>query len=102
MWFRLILRLLPLRQRKPVRRFHRSQNAQHRYCQLNWTTVFCRDDLDEYTAYALCKAMFENKEELVKAHSFFGDLAPENIVDSCIAPLHPGAEKYYKEVGVLA
>ena len=54
------------------------------------------------TAYALCKAMFENKEELVKAHSFFGDLAPENIVDSCIAPLHPGAEKYYKEVGVLA
>ena len=68
----------------------------------NWTTVFCRDDLDEDTAYALCKAVFDNKEELVKAHSFFGDLAPENIVDSCIAPLHPGAEKYYKEVGVLA
>ena len=66
-----------------------------------WTTVFCNASLDDDTAYDIVKSIMESKESLVKAHSFFGDLAPENVVDSCLAPLHPGAEKYYKEVGVL-
>lgn len=66
-----------------------------------WTTVFCSANLDDDTAYGIVKSIMENKEGLVKAHSFFGDLAPENIVDACQAPLHPGAEKYYKEAGVL-
>lgn len=66
-----------------------------------WTTVFCHADLDDDTAYGIVKSIMENKEGLVKAHSFFGDLAPENVVDACQAPLHPGAERYYKEVGVL-
>lgn len=66
-----------------------------------WTTVFCHADLDDDTAYGIVKSIMENKESLVKAHSFFGDLAPENVVDACQAPLHPGAEKYYKEAGVL-
>ena len=66
-----------------------------------WTTVYCNASMDDDTAYNLVKSIMESKEELVKAHSFFGDLAPENVVDSCIAPLHPGAEAYYKEVGVL-
>lgn len=66
-----------------------------------WTTVFCNASLDDDTAYGIVKSIMESKESLVKAHSFFGDLAPENVVDSCLAPLHPGAEKYYKEVGVL-
>lgn len=66
-----------------------------------WTTVFCNASLDDDTAYGIVKAIMENKESLVKAHSFFGDLAPENVVDACLAPLHPGAERYYKEVGVL-
>lgn len=67
----------------------------------NWTTLIAHKDMDEEVAYNVVKALFENKENLIKAHSFFTDLAPENIVDACIAPLHPGAEKYYKEVGVI-
>lgn len=66
-----------------------------------WTTVFCNASMDDDTAYGIVKAIMESKESLVKAHSFFGDLAPENVVDACVAPLHPGAEKYYQEVGVL-
>lgn len=66
-----------------------------------WTTVYCNASMDEDTAYSIVKSIMEGKEELVKAHSFFSDLSPENISDACIAPLHPGAEKYYKEAGVL-
>lgn len=67
----------------------------------NWTTVFVHEDMDEEVAYNIVKAIFENKEDLVKAHSFFTDLEPENIIGSAIAPVHPGAERYYQEVGVL-
>ncbi len=66
-----------------------------------WTTVFCNTSMDDDTAYGIVKSIMESKESLVKAHSFFSDLAPENVVNACVAPLHPGAEKYYKEVGVL-
>lgn len=67
----------------------------------NWTTVFCNENLSEDSVYAFVKAIFESKASLVKAHAFFKDLAPENIVGSVIAPLHPGAEKYFKEAGVI-
>jgi TRAP transporter TAXI family solute receptor len=67
----------------------------------NWTTVFARDDMSDDVAYSIVKSIYDNKEGLVKAHSFFTDLEYANIVDAYIAPLHPGAEKFYKEVGVL-
>lgn len=66
-----------------------------------WTTLLCNADLDEEVAYNLTKSVYENKEALVKAHAFFTDLDPQNIVDATIYPLHPGAERYYKEIGVL-
>ena len=67
----------------------------------NWTTVFCNKNVPEDVAYNFVKAMYDSKQSLVKAHSFFKDLDPNNIVGSVIADLHPGAEKYYKEIGVI-
>lgn len=66
-----------------------------------WTTLLCNADMDEEVAYNLTKSVYANKEALVKAHAFFTDLDPQNIVDATIYPLHPGAERYYKEIGVL-
>lgn len=67
----------------------------------NWTTLISHEKMSEEMAYNITKSLFENKEDLVKGHNFFKDLYPQNIVDACDAPLHPGAEKYYKEIGVL-
>lgn len=56
-------------------------------------------DMDEQTAYDLTKAMFENLDD---AHSVNAGLAPltlENAFVSLAAPLHPGALRYYDEVG---
>ena len=54
---------------------------------------------NEQTAYDLTKAMFENLDD---AHSVSAGLTPltlENAFVSLQAPLHPGALRYYDEVG---
>lgn len=66
-----------------------------------WTTIYGNADMDDEVAYNITKSIIENKDALVAAHSFFRDLAPENVVDAVIAPLHPGAEKYYREINTL-
>ncbi|GHV52833.1 hypothetical protein FACS1894206_02350 [Deltaproteobacteria bacterium] len=67
----------------------------------NWTTLIAHESMPDEVAYNITKAAFDNKETFVKGHNFFKDLAPENVVNAVVAPLHPGAAKYYKEIGVL-
>ena len=62
------------------------------------TTAKAPDD----QVYTLVKAVFDNFDEFKKLHPAFAHLQPENMVkDGLSAPLHPGAEKYYKEKGWL-
>ena len=50
--------------------------------------------------YALVKGVFDNFEDFKKLHPAFGRLTEEQMIkDGLSAPLHPGAEKYYKERG---
>ena len=50
--------------------------------------------------YVLVKAIFENFDDFKKLHPAFGRLTEEGMIkDGLSAPLHPGAEKYYKERG---
>ncbi len=50
--------------------------------------------------YNLVKAVFENFDEFKKLHPAFANLDPKEMTKSGItAPLHPGAEKYFKEKG---
>lgn len=50
--------------------------------------------------YTLVKAVFENFDDFKKLHPAFGRLTEEQMIkDGLSAPLHPGAEKYYKERG---
>jgi TRAP transporter TAXI family solute receptor len=52
------------------------------------------------TVYALVKATFDNFDEFKKLHPAFANLDPKEMVKAGIsAPLHPGAEKYFKEKG---
>ncbi len=52
--------------------------------------------------YNVVKAVFENFDDFKKLHPAFANLTKESMVkDGLSAPLHPGAEKYYKEIGLL-
>ena len=50
--------------------------------------------------YAMVKAVFDNLDDFKKLHPAFANLKEaEMIKDGLSAPLHAGAEKYYKERG---
>lgn len=52
--------------------------------------------------YQLVKAVFDNFETFTRLHPAFADLKKEEMVSAGLsAPLHPGAEKYYREAGLL-
>jgi hypothetical protein len=53
------------------------------------------------TVYTMTKTMFDNMDQMIAAHSAAKAIKRENAAKSPPAPLHPGAEKYYREVGVL-
>jgi TRAP transporter TAXI family solute receptor len=51
--------------------------------------------------YAVTKEVFENFETFKKLHPAFVVLTKEGMLDGLSAPIHPGAEKYYKEAGLM-
>ncbi len=63
--------------------------------------LVARDDLDTDLVYWLTKTLIEKQPDLAQAHAKGKDLSKEAAVKSVTIPWHPGAEKYYKEIGVL-
>ena len=59
------------------------------------------DGVSEEVAYQMTKLMFENLERRGNAHSAAKDIKLESAAKNLPIPLHPGAERYYKEVGAL-
>ncbi len=53
------------------------------------------------TVYLMTKSMFENLDQLVAAHAAGKAVKLENAIGSMPIPLHPGAEKYYREKGLI-
>ncbi|RVH10357.1 TAXI family TRAP transporter solute-binding subunit [Sinorhizobium meliloti] len=65
-------------------------------------TLVTSANVPEESVYALTKAVFENFDEFKSLHPAFANLEPAKMIkDGLSAPLHPGAEKYYKEKGWL-
>jgi TRAP transporter TAXI family solute receptor len=65
-------------------------------------TVISTTRVDEDTVYKLVKTVFENLEDFKQLHPALATLEKENMVKNGLtAPLHPGAERYYKEVGLI-
>jgi TRAP transporter TAXI family solute receptor len=58
-------------------------------------------DLQEDMVYNATKAIFDNLDILHRSHSRAEDVTLETSQEGMSVPLHPGAEKYFKEKGVL-
>jgi hypothetical protein len=58
-------------------------------------------DLDDETVYQMTKALFENLDDMVAAHAAARAISLEKATQGLPIPLHPGAERYYKERGVM-
>ena len=63
--------------------------------------LLVRADVDEEVVYNMCKAMYDHHEELVAAYAGCGFCTPEHAVEFTSYNLHPGAARYFTEIGVL-
>lgn len=59
-----------------------------------------REDLSSDMVYQMTKAIHENQPTLVTAHKAATDIKLQDAYKGMTVPMHPGAEKYYKEKGV--
>ncbi len=65
-------------------------------------TFVASTDTPEDVVYEVTKAVFENLESFRELHPAFQVLERENMVSEGLsAPLHPGAERYYREAGLM-
>ncbi|ORE92079.1 TAXI family TRAP transporter solute-binding subunit [Aurantimonas sp. 22II-16-19i] len=58
-------------------------------------------DVDDELAYQMTKQLFEHLPDLVAAHNAAKAIDPKTAAKNLPVPLHPGAERYYKEAGLL-
>ncbi|MGF1643597.1 MAG: TAXI family TRAP transporter solute-binding subunit [Thiotrichales bacterium] len=58
------------------------------------------DGVENAKVYQMTKVMFENLDQMVAAHAAAKGIKLEHAAKPMPVPLHPGAEKYFKEVGV--
>ena len=63
-------------------------------------TLCTSSDVPDEVVYAITKEVFENLEDFKKLHPAFAVLTKESMLTGLSAPIHDGALKYYKEVGL--
>ncbi|SEI39162.1 hypothetical protein SAMN05421831_101219 [Allopseudospirillum japonicum] len=65
-------------------------------------TIVTSANASEKVIYELVKAVFEDFDTFKRLHPAFAQLKKEEMVSASLtAPLHPGAEKYYREAGLI-
>ena len=57
-------------------------------------------DVSEDRVYQMTKAVFENLDTLAGVHPAFKKFSKDTVLNGFGSPLHPGALKYYREIGV--
>jgi hypothetical protein len=56
--------------------------------------------VDEELIYQVTKTLFEQRAAVVERHPAGKAIQPGNIVRNTGTPFHPGAERYYREIGI--
>ena len=82
----------------PANTYRGQPNPVKTYAGPNIITVTA--EIPENTVYQMTKTAFEHKKDLVAISSNMQNMTPEGAKNIMI-PLHPGALKYYKEIGVI-
>lgn len=71
--------------------------------------LFCRADLPDEFAYLLAQTSMERREQIAEPFKELPPhlrdvevpITPEHLCTKCSLPLHPGAERFYKDFGCL-
>jgi len=64
-------------------------------------TLVTSSNTPDNLVYQLTKAIFSNMDDFIAMHPAYEGLTPENMLDGLTAPLHKGAELFYRENGLV-
>lgn len=63
--------------------------------------LICTEDFPEELAYEMAKALDQNYDEWLTVFAGVKGATAQNTIDTAIAPLHPGTERYFREIGLI-
>ncbi len=63
------------------------------------SVIYTNADTSEEGVYAITKAFWDNHEDLASQSQSFSGLTLDLAIEGNRVPLHPGAERYFREVG---
>lgn len=65
-----------------------------------WSVLVVRADLPESVVYELTRTTYRNDKEIRALMAALKDFSTQNALKWSHIPVHPGAKKYFKEVGI--
>jgi TRAP transporter TAXI family solute receptor len=67
---------------------------------VGWAHLIAHQSLDEEVVYQFTKLLWENREKVATRNRAAAGIKPESAAQNNGVPYHPGAEKYFREIGI--
>ena len=79
---------------------YRGQEADYAGLNVGSMHLITAESVPEDTVYQLTKTIYENRAGVVERHPAGRAIQPQNVVRDTGTPFHPGAIRYYREIGI--
>jgi len=79
---------------------YRGQTADYAGLNVGSMHLITAESADEDLVYQLTKTIYENRANVVERHPAGKAIQPKNVVRTTGTPFHPGAIRYYREIGI--
>jgi len=79
---------------------YRNQDEDFHGLMVGFMHVITSAGQDEDEVYQFTKTIYENREAVIERHPAGRSIRPENVVRQRGTEFHPGAIRYYKEIGI--
>ena len=63
--------------------------------------LVCAKSVDDEIVYNVVKSIIEHQDDLADVHPQANQFNKENAIEGALIDIHPGAAKYYKEIGLM-
>ena len=79
---------------------YRGQDADYAGLDVGSMHLITAEAADEDLVYAMTRTIYENRATVVERHPAGRAIRPEIVVRDTGTPFHPGAERFYREIGI--
>lgn len=79
---------------------YRGQDADFAGLNVGSAHLICRADADDEFVYRVAKLIYESRESLAEKHAALQHVNAEDVVRQTGTEFHPGAIRYYREIGI--